>query len=175
MKKIDNITLASYLDGTLSDNEREEVENAIENDEELKSVIDDWVSMADDVYFDATQNGNTDYRMEACRSINAVMDSIKDKANNERVAAAQAATPVYDERRIAAAKPKYIFRKVLVAASLITFVGVTVLWLFNSSGDNSTQSFGSPMNGEYLNHQPTPDTFTLDTMPTLNDYSNLYK
>lgn len=120
MKTIDDNTLTAYLEGSLSDEEREWVEQAIEEDDELKAVVDEWISMADDLYAGTQQKIDDDreLRMEACKSIGAVMDQLKSEHD-------------------AAAKHKWLsYRKILVAASLLTFVSVTGIWLLNSSADD---------------------------------------
>lgn len=156
MKTIDDNTLAAYLEGTLPDEEREWAEQAIEEDDELKAVVDEWISMADDLYAGTQQKINNDreLRMEACKSIGTVMEQVKSVSGYY--------TP---------SKQKWpIYRKILVAASLLSFVSVTGIWLFRSPSDSiqpigaiqSAPSFDVPMGGDNMSWT-TEDTTIVDT------------
>lgn len=190
MSKIDDNTLAAYLEGTLLDEDREWVEHAIEEDEESQAVVDEWIAMADDFRVESTIEDNSDLRMEACRTIGAVMEQIKERSGSNMVAARAAmpaaeratgrvaAMPVYEERRAGAAKPvkrKVItLRRVLIAASLLAFVSVTGVWLLQSPAERSAPSFSVPMGGDYM-ACPPEDTIVADSAMQFNDYSGLYK
>lgn len=177
MSKIDDNTLAAYLEGTLPDDDREWVEQAIEEDEESQAVVDEWIAMADDLCVENTIEDDRGLRMEACRTIGEVMDRVKRESEYGQVVA-RAAMPAQEERRAAAAKPTIIkmftLRKVLVAASLLAFVSVTAVWLFKSPADRSAPSFDVPMGGDNM-ACPPEDTIVADSTMQFDDYSGLYK
>lgn len=190
MSKIDDNTLAAYLEGTLSDEDREWVEQAIEEDDEAQAVVDEWISLADSLCVENTIGDDGELRMEACRTIGKVMEQIKERSASNKVAARTAmpaaeratgrvaAMPTYKEIRACAAKPakrKVItLRRVLIAASLLAFVSVTGVWLLQSPTDRSAPSFSVPMGGDYM-ACPPEDTIVSDSTMQFNDYSGLYK
>lgn len=177
MSKIDDNTLAAYLEGTLPDKDREWVEKAIEEDEESQAVVDEWIAMADDLCVENALDDDSELRIEACRTIGEVMNRVKRESEYGQVAA-RAAMPAQEEHRAVVAKPAIIkmftLRRVLVAASLLAFVSVTVVWLFKSPADRSAPSFDVPMGGDYL-ACPPEDTIVADSTMQFNDYSGLYK
>lgn len=177
MNRIDDNTLAAYLEGNLSDEERERVEQAIEEDDELKAVVDEWISMADEMYASTKQEIEDDreLRMEACRSIGAVMEQVKSESGyyKKAVGADFAVAPNQAEAptKTSQLKQKWpIYRKILIAASVLAFVSVTGIWLFRSSSDGiqpigtfrSAPSFDVPMGGDYMICEPQ-DTTDADT------------
>lgn len=133
---------------------------------------------------------DSELRMEACRTIGAVMEQIKERSGSNRVAAQAAmpaaeramgrvaAMPAYEERCACAAKPakrKVItLRRVLIAASLLAFVSVTGVWLLQSPADRSAPSFDVPMGGDYMDCPPE-DIIIADSTMLFDDYSGLYK
>lgn len=176
MNRIDDNTLAAYLEGSLPDEERNQVEQAIEEDDELKAIVDEWISMADDIYKVESQDDDRELRMEACRSIGAVMEQVKRESGMHEVTAS-AAMPERFSRRVAAAKPRWpLYRRVLVAASLLAFVSATGIWALRSpeEGMGSAPSFDVPMGGDYMTCEPQ-DTSDADTSKWSQDYSDLYK
>lgn len=177
MSKIDDNTLAAYLEGNLPDEDREWVEKAIEEDEESQAVVDEWIAMADDFCVENAREDDSELRMEACRTIGEVMNRVKRESEYGQVAA-RAAMPAEEERRAVASKPTIIkmftLRRVLVAASLLAFVSVTAVWLFRSPADRSAPSFDVPMGGDYM-ACPPEDTIVADSTMQFDDYSGLYK
>lgn len=175
MSKIDDNTLAAYLEGTLPDEEREWVEQAIEEDEESQAVVDEWIAMADDFCVENAIEDDSELRMEACRTIGEVMNRVKRESEYDQVAV-RAAMIAPGKQRTVAAKPTIIemftVRRVLVAASLLAFVSVTVIWLLNGSNDGVPPSFDVPMSGDYM-ACPPEDTIDADSTMQFNDYSEL--
>jgi anti-sigma factor RsiW len=164
MNRIDDNTLAAYLEGSLPDEERILVEQAIEEDDELKAIVDEWISMADDIYKVESQDDDRELRMEACRNIWAVMEQVK-RESGAREVVASAAMPERFSHRVAAAKPRWpLYRRVLVAASLLAFVSATGIWALRSpeEGMGSAPSFDVPMDGDYMSC-PTEDTTIVNT------------
>ena len=187
MNRIDDNILAAFLEGSLPDEEREWVEQAVEEDDELKVVVDEWISMADNLYA-ATKpemGDDRELRMEACRSIGTVMEQVKRESRRHEVAAC-AAMPEQEERRACAAKPARIsslkqkwptYRKILVAASVLAFVSAAGIWLLRSPDDTirSAPSFDMPMSGNYKTCEPGFDSTFVDTSLQFQDFSELYK
>ena len=177
MSKIDDNTLAAYLDGNLPDEDREWVEKAIEEDEESQAVVDEWIAMADDFCVENALDDDNDLRMEACRTIGEVMNRVKRESEYGQVAA-RAAMPTQEEQRAVAAKPTIIkmftLRRVLVAASLLAFVSVTAVWLLQSPADRSASSFDVPMGCDCMTCPPE-DTIVADSTMQFDDYSEFYK
>ena len=172
MKRIDDNTLAAYLEGTLPDEDREWVEQAIEEDDELKAVVDEWIAMSDAFCDNSMALNNDASRMEACRSIGTVIEQIKAESGQMRVAA-QTAMPAYAERAACASptKPKKpIIRRVLIAASLLAFVGVTAIWLLQGPTNDSSTNFDIPLGGDdYM--MATPEFETDEDTLTIGDNS----
>ena len=177
MSKIDDNTLAAYLEGTLSDEDREWVEQSIEEDEESQAVVDEWIAMADDFCVENALEDDSELLMEACRTIGEVMNRVKRESKYGQVAA-RAAMPAQEKQRSVADKPPIIkmftLRRILVAASLLAFVSVTAVWLFRSPADISAPSFDLPMGDDYM-ACPPEDTTVADSTMQFNDYSGLYK
>lgn len=165
MSRIDDNTLAAYLEGTLSEEDRELVEHAVEEDDELKEIVDEWIYMADAFVYNNIQEDDKELRMEACRTIGEVMKRVKRESEYNRVAA-RAAMPAQEEHCAVAAKPPIIkmfaIRRILVAASLLAFVSVTAIWMFQSPADKSAPSFNVPMGGDYM-ACPPEDTIIADS------------
>ena len=162
MNKIDDNTMAAYLEGSLNDEERERVERIIEGDDELKAVVDEWISMADDLYAKTNQKtaDGRELRMEACRSIVAVMKQMKRESEIHEVAACAANT-----ERAAVNKSRWpLYRKIIVAASIMAIVSAMGIWLFRSPEDGirSAPSFVVPIGGDYMSFEPD-DTAIIDT------------
>lgn len=175
MNRIDDNTLAAYLEGSLPDEERNLVEQAIEEDDELKAIVDEWISMADDIYKVESQADDRELRMEACRSIGAMMEQVK-RESGAREVVASAAMPERFSRRVAAKSRWPLYRKILVAASVLAFVSATGIWLFQSpeDGKRSAPLFNMPKEGVYKNYSPESAT-NVDTSKLPQDYSGLYE
>lgn len=188
MKRIDDNTLAAYLEGILSDEERERVELAVEENDELKAIVDGWISMADDLYASTKQEMEDDreLRMEACRNIKTVMEKVKLESGYKKMAAgaeyaampSKAAMPVMDEDGSSSLRRKWpLYRRILLAASVLAFVSATGIWLLRSPEDGlrSAPSFDMPMDGDTMTCEPGLDTTNVDTIVLLPDYSGVYK
>ena len=187
MKHMDDNTLAAYLEGTLPEEDREWVEQAIEDDDELKAVVDEWIAMADDFCDNTMAQGGPALEMEACRSIGKVMEQLKqESANYGRAATEYAAMPACASapapgRSLKRKWPTY--RKILIAASVVAFVGVTGIWLLQGPTERSAPSFGIPMGvdnpaGGYYKSAPTyedEDTTITERTHTFEDVSELYE
>lgn len=155
--QIDNNKLAAYLDGTLSKKEREKVEEAIEHSDELKAVVDEWILMSDDMCNDECQEDDRDLRKEACECIHSVMHIIKQSE--------------YKIQEKSASSHKYIYRKFLVAASILVFVSAAIMWMFNSPWNKPSSSFDVPMNSDFGENQSKTDTTVIDSCAQYSIYS----
>ena len=185
MKHIDDNTLAAYLEGTLQEEDREWVEQAIEDDDELKAVVDEWISMADDFCDNTMAQGSPASGMEACRSIGKIMEQLKhESAKYGRAATEYAAMPACAAApaRGSALKRNWpLFRKVIVAACLIAFVGGTGIWLLQGPTEMSAPSFDMPMGvdnpvgGDYKVAPATEDTIVTDESHAFMGLSESYK
>ena len=187
MKHMDDNTLAAYLEGTLPEEDREWVEQAIEDDDELKAVVDEWISMADDFCDNTMAQGSHASEMEACRSIGKVIVQLKqESANYGRAATEYAAMPACASapapgRSLKRKWPTY--RKILIAASVVAFVGVTGIWLLQGPTERSALSFDIPMGvdnpaGGYYRSAPTyedEDTIVTDESHAFMGLSESYK
>ena len=180
MKHMDDNTLAAYLEGTLPEEDREWVEQAIEDDDELKAVVDEWISMADAFCVEKMMEDNSELRMEACRNIKAVMEQIDGSPNSLQKASGanycdiprHAEMSTMAEKQTRPFKQKWpMYRKIIVAASLLAFVSVTGIWLLNSPSDDlvTAPSFDVPMGG-YPSYQPGVDSSCADFNMQYYDY-----
>ena len=176
MKHIDDNTLAAYLEGTLPDSDRKWVEQAIEENDELKSVVDEWIALSDVFCTNSMPLNNNESRMEACHSINKVIEQLKAESGQLRVAA-PAAMPAYTERAGSAppSKPrKFVIRKALIAASVLAFVGVTAIWILQSPPDASSPNFNIPLGNDTYMTAPSEIVIDEDSL-NFEDFSRLYK
>ncbi len=157
MNQIDDNTLTAYLEGSLSPKDSLKVERAIEEDDELKAVVDGWLDMVDAMCDEMQQEDDNTSRMEACKSIGKVMGGIKEAP----------------KRRVMLFKPdENHFKKILVAASLITFVNLAIVWFLNNT-DNTT-SYDVPMNVDFDKCPIDTDSAPVDSGLFTEDLS-LYK
>ena len=150
MNRIDDNTLAAYLEGSLPEDEKLIVDKAVENDDELKAVVDNWIAMADDLYAAKYQEYDEATQQEANRSIAAVMQKVRRRAQAaDRVACCQAPARAYSmphkrklEEETSKKKGWPLYQKIIVAASLVAFVGATgvVLLNLNSNAPSSMKS-----------------------------------
>lgn len=134
MNRLDDNMLAAYLEGSLSEEEREWVEKEIEEDDELKDIVDEWISMADDLYAE-TQQGNFDVKsvqMEACESIGRVMEQVKRETDCNKVSACDGMPRIV--KRAALQKRRSWYQVIIVAASLLAFISVTGLLIYRGMG-----------------------------------------
>ena len=80
MIEIDDNKLASYFEGTLNNEERAEVEEAIEHDDMLKSIVDGWISSINVEFQLHEEHSKTDViDMSALKSIRSIMNRVREK------------------------------------------------------------------------------------------------
>ena len=144
MNQIDDNTLAAYLECTLSDEERERVEQAIEEDDELKAVVDEWLSMADCFCAEYRMADDSNYRMEACSTIGEVMSGLEREPDARQVTTSGTS-------QVVGSKPVrhnvFTIKRILVAASLLVFVSVVATLILKGSDEGGVPSFDVPMGG----------------------------
>ena len=156
MQYIDSNKLAAYLDGTLSKKERENVEEAIEHSDELKAIVDEWILMLSDMSNAEYREDDRDLRKEACERIHDVMCTIKQPDDEVQVAAS-------------ASPHGFNYRKILVAASVLAFVSMAIIWMFNGSW-NSPSSSDVPMGMDFEECQ-SPSVVDTTVNDTCMQYS----
>lgn len=133
MKSIDSNMLAAYLEGSLEESDARQIEQAIEQDDELKFIVDEWVSMADVFLSKSDCENDRESINEACRNIGSVMTK-------------------------AQRSDKVLLLRMLMVASLFAFVSVTAIWLFVERGGVDVQTLDQPMGVEVIR-----DTIITDT------------
>lgn len=181
MKRIDDNTLAAYLEGSLPQEEREWVEQTIEDDNELKAVVDEWISMADDFALEQMPKDNNTLQMEACKTIGKVMEQINRPPYGYRKAAGAEYSPQHaampamkEERKTRPNRHWPTYRRIIVAASLLAFVSVSGIWLFKSpeEGLMSSPTF-DVQKGNYNCNTTGNDTVSTEQNP--NNQTETYR
>jgi anti-sigma-K factor RskA len=106
MHKIDDNLLAAYLEGNLDEKEAEMVEQAIDEDEDLQAIVDDWVGIQGNLIAQKARQGLAASEYNVC-------------AGNEG----------YCSNNPAPRKKPW--RRIIAAASVVLMVGLGVFFYYS--------------------------------------------
>lgn len=164
MKRIDDNLLAAYLEGSLDEEENKAVEEIIESDPELLKFVAEWVALNETMLSlpkDEEQFEATGEHIE--KLLPYVRPETRVPHPDIRVASGYdympTPAPSYEAARPAAGNSRHVWRKFLVAASILAFICIPMIILIRHQ--QSILPSGSPTH--YGTSDETLHTWTPDT------------
>lgn len=180
MKRIDDNLLAAYLEGSLDEEESRAVEEIIESDPELLDFVAEWVALNETMLSLPREEGKAVATGEHVEELLPFVRPVPLVADRPAARAASGydqmstTAPSYEAARPAAGNSRPVWRKFLVAASILAFVCIPMIILMRHqqpedlyepiNRDNWNQNPIGTYKNSWNNNDRPLGTFVSDTM-----------